>query len=210
MAPKIATHTRIASPSASPDGRGAAGDLCIQEFIEAGVLLAWFWHQSVSAASSRLRLFSNEHQTERGCIVWAVHRPNVWSGRALLRGFRGLADVRSASMYPASDWSVLCSEPAWTSARMTDSRTKKRPPTEAASLRTFRRFFGVQCTRGSPARLEFSRQGALAARHQRSQAFWRQRVTVAAPLRRMGLTGFRQGCNDCSRDRALWLPSDPG
>ena len=62
MAPKIATHTRIASPSASPDGRGAAGDLCIQEFIEAGVLLAWFWHQSVSAASSRLRLFSNEHQ----------------------------------------------------------------------------------------------------------------------------------------------------
>src|SRR6516164_11276071 len=38
---------------------------------------------------------------------------------------RGFADPRScglASMYPASDWSVLCSEPSWISARLLQRR----------------------------------------------------------------------------------------
>jgi hypothetical protein len=45
--------------------------------------------------------------------------PNVWSGRALQEGFVDLARMCGlASMYPASDWSVLCSEPSWISARV--------------------------------------------------------------------------------------------
>ena len=45
--------------------------------------------------------------------------PNVWSGRALQEGFVDLARMCGlASMYPASDWSVLCSEPSWISARI--------------------------------------------------------------------------------------------
>jgi hypothetical protein len=45
--------------------------------------------------------------------------PYVWSGRALQAGFVDLARMRGlASMYPASDWSVLCSEPSWISARL--------------------------------------------------------------------------------------------
>jgi hypothetical protein len=39
--------------------------------------------------------------------------PNVWSGRALQVDFAELAVSRLASMYPASDWSVLCSGPSW-------------------------------------------------------------------------------------------------
>jgi hypothetical protein len=44
--------------------------------------------------------------------------PNVWSGRALQEDFAELAVSGLASMYPASDWSVLCSGPSWISARV--------------------------------------------------------------------------------------------
>ena len=44
--------------------------------------------------------------------------PNVWSGRALQVDFAELAVSGLASMYPASDWSVLCSGPSWISARL--------------------------------------------------------------------------------------------
>ena len=42
-----------------------------------------------------------------------VNDPNVWSGRALQVDFVELAVCGLASMYPASDWSVLCSGPSW-------------------------------------------------------------------------------------------------
>ena len=45
-------------------------------------------------------------------------RCNVWSGRALQVDFAELAVSGLASMYPASDWSVLCSGPSWISARV--------------------------------------------------------------------------------------------
>ena len=44
--------------------------------------------------------------------------PYVWSGRALQVDFADLAVSGLASMYPASDWSVLCSGPSWISARV--------------------------------------------------------------------------------------------
>src|ERR1035437_5079896 len=44
--------------------------------------------------------------------------PNVWSGRASQEVFVDLAVSGFASMYPASDWSVLCSGPSWISARL--------------------------------------------------------------------------------------------
>jgi hypothetical protein len=44
--------------------------------------------------------------------------PNVWSGRASQVDFAELAVSGLASMYPASDWSVLCSGPSWISARV--------------------------------------------------------------------------------------------
>jgi hypothetical protein len=44
--------------------------------------------------------------------------PTVWSGRALQEDFVELAVSGLASMYPASDWSVLCSRPSWISARV--------------------------------------------------------------------------------------------
>jgi hypothetical protein len=44
--------------------------------------------------------------------------PDVWSGRALQVDFAELAVSGLASMYPASDWSVLCSGPSWISARV--------------------------------------------------------------------------------------------
>jgi hypothetical protein len=41
--------------------------------------------QSVSAVSSRLRLLLNEHRTQRGRILWAVHDPLLpWAAQ----GFR--------------------------------------------------------------------------------------------------------------------------
>ncbi len=43
---------------------------------------------------------------------------NVWCGRALQETFVDLSACGLASMYPASDWSVLCSGPSWTSARI--------------------------------------------------------------------------------------------
>jgi hypothetical protein len=44
--------------------------------------------------------------------------PNVWSGRALQEVFVELLVCGLASMYPASDWSLLCSGPSWISARV--------------------------------------------------------------------------------------------
>src|SRR6266571_8446367 len=44
--------------------------------------------------------------------------PNVWSGRASQEVFVEVAVSGLASMYPASDWSVLCSGPPWISARV--------------------------------------------------------------------------------------------
>jgi hypothetical protein len=48
----------------------------------------------------------------------AANDPNVWSGRALQVDFTELAVSGLASMYPASDWSVLYSGPSWISARV--------------------------------------------------------------------------------------------
>src|SRR5450756_723631 len=48
----------------------------------------------------------------------SANDPNVWSGRALQVDFAELAVSGLASMYPASDWSVLCSGPSWISARV--------------------------------------------------------------------------------------------
>src|SRR5207244_6999912 len=44
--------------------------------------------------------------------------PHVWSGRASKEVFVEVAVSGLASMYPASDWSVLCSGPPWISARV--------------------------------------------------------------------------------------------
>src|SRR5229473_2924889 len=44
--------------------------------------------------------------------------PFVWSGRASQEVFVEVAVSGLASMYPASDWSVLCSGPSWISARV--------------------------------------------------------------------------------------------
>ena len=44
--------------------------------------------------------------------------PIVWSGRALQEVFIDLAVSGLASMYPAFDWSALCSWPSWISARV--------------------------------------------------------------------------------------------
>jgi hypothetical protein len=43
---------------------------------------------------------------------------NVWCGHALQESFVDLSACGLASMYPASDWSVLCSGPSWKSARI--------------------------------------------------------------------------------------------
>src|SRR5713226_162811 len=43
---------------------------------------------------------------------------NVWSGRASQEVFVEVAVSGLASMYPASDWSALCSGPPWISARV--------------------------------------------------------------------------------------------
>jgi hypothetical protein len=48
----------------------------------------------------------------------AARDPDVWSGRALQVDFAELAVSGLASMYPVSDWSVLCSGPSWISARV--------------------------------------------------------------------------------------------
>jgi hypothetical protein len=47
-----------------------------------------------------------------------IDDPNVWSGRAVQEVFVDPGGCGLASMYPASDWSVLCSEPSWISARL--------------------------------------------------------------------------------------------
>jgi len=48
----------------------------------------------------------------------SIHGTYVWSGRASQVDFAELAVSGLASMYPASDWSVLCSGPSWISARV--------------------------------------------------------------------------------------------
>src|SRR5450631_4177389 len=54
----------------------------------------------------------------------SAYDPNVWSGRALQVDFAELAVSGLASMYPASDWSVLCSGPSWISARVRSHERK--------------------------------------------------------------------------------------
>src|SRR6266446_6376140 len=51
-------------------------------------------------------------------IGTAAPDPDVWSGRASQEVFIDLSACGLASMYPASDWSVLCSGPSWISARL--------------------------------------------------------------------------------------------
>jgi hypothetical protein len=63
-------------------------------------------------------LLLGEKRTSRGQPISVAIDPNVWSGRALQEDFVELAVSGLASMYPASDWSVLCSGPSWISARV--------------------------------------------------------------------------------------------
>jgi len=49
---------------------------------------------------------------------YPIYWHNVWSGRASQVDFAELAVSGLASMYPASDWSVLFSGPSWISARV--------------------------------------------------------------------------------------------
>jgi hypothetical protein len=48
----------------------------------------------------------------------ATRDPYVWSGRALQENFFKWRMCGLASMYPAFDWSLLCSGPSWISARV--------------------------------------------------------------------------------------------
>jgi len=43
---------------------------------------------------------------------------NVWPGRAVQDGFPRATNVRAASMYQVSSWSIFCSGPSWVSARI--------------------------------------------------------------------------------------------
>ena len=51
-------------------------------------------------------------------VVGAVLDPDVWSGRASQEVSSMWQLCGLASMYPASDWSGLCSGPSWISARL--------------------------------------------------------------------------------------------
>ena len=55
---------------------------------------------------------------QQGATMTYQNDPNVWSGRASQEVFAELAVCGLASMYPAFDWSVLCSWPSWISARV--------------------------------------------------------------------------------------------
>src|SRR5262249_60734252 len=44
--------------------------------------------------------------------------PYVRPGRAVQDGFPRATDVRAASMYQVSSWSIFCSGPSWVSARI--------------------------------------------------------------------------------------------
>src|SRR6266571_8177450 len=57
-------------------------------------------------------------QKSPGCVKNVENDPDVWSGRASQEVFVEVAVSGLASMYPASDWSVLCSGPPWISARV--------------------------------------------------------------------------------------------
>jgi len=61
-------------------------------------------HSGHDRTSCRLDLVAND--------------PNVWSGRASQEIFEELAVSGLASMYPAFDWSLLCSRPSWVAARI--------------------------------------------------------------------------------------------
>ena len=66
----------------------------------------------------RARLLSEDGRTSYGRGETEAIDPDVWSGRASQEVFVELAVSGLASMYPASDWSVLCSGPSWISARV--------------------------------------------------------------------------------------------
>ena len=72
---------------------------------------------SVALRRSARRAFAEVRLTSRECH-------NVWSGRASQDDVGRLTNVRAASMYSASWWS-LCSGPAWVSARIQDSLAER-------------------------------------------------------------------------------------
>src|SRR6266536_441469 len=59
-----------------------------------------------------------EREGAAGAEAHGPGQPVVWSGRALQEVFIDLAVSGLASMYPALDWSALCSWPSWISARV--------------------------------------------------------------------------------------------
>ena len=74
-------------------------------------------HSPRRTISGRYWVYSG--QTKPSALISSVaNDPYVWSGRALQVDFAELAVSGLASMYPASDWSVLCSGPSWISARV--------------------------------------------------------------------------------------------
>jgi hypothetical protein len=73
----------------------------------------------IKCCVDRLSWLSNSGQWPALALNGSVaNDPNVWSGRASQEVFVELAVSGLASMYPASDWSVLCSWPSWISARV--------------------------------------------------------------------------------------------
>src|SRR5713226_6421440 len=65
-----------------------------------------------------IRRHSDAKRTCRRTRGTEANDPFVWSGRASQEVFVEVAVSGLASMYPASDWSVLCSGPSWISARV--------------------------------------------------------------------------------------------
>src|SRR5256885_3392301 len=63
-------------------------------------------------------------QKSPGCVKNVENDPDVWSGRASQEVFVEVAVSGLASMYPASDWSVLCSGPPWSDGLFFSSRRR--------------------------------------------------------------------------------------
>jgi len=61
-----------------------------------------------------VRYASNTNRSHRNVAMCQ----NVWPGRAVQDGFPRATNVRAASMYQVSSWSIFCSGPSWVSARI--------------------------------------------------------------------------------------------
>src|SRR5215467_6380890 len=59
-----------------------------------------------------------ETAAQHATTFWSENDPDVWSGRASQEVSSICWLCGLASMYPASDWSGLCSGPSWISARV--------------------------------------------------------------------------------------------